>query len=91
MRHFFVLIVAFLLITPALNIAQGVETNKPVEKATPTPTPTPDDPNARGDCKTGGKTTTNKTKADCDALGGVWTPNKASTTPGPVDPRFRPK
>jgi hypothetical protein len=55
--------------------------------ATPTPSPTPD-PTAKGDCKTGGKTTTGKTKDECDSLGGNWTANKPTASPsGTSTPR----
>jgi hypothetical protein len=48
--------------------------------ASPTPTPTPD-PQAKGDCHVGGHTTTNKTKAECDDMGGNWSANKPTTSP----------
>jgi hypothetical protein len=34
---------------------------------------------AKGDCHTGGKVTTGKTQAECDAYGGQWSPNVGAT------------
>jgi len=51
---------------------------------------TPTTPTTPGDCHTGGKVTTGKTKAECDSYGGDWSPNAVppatpapSATPGP--------